>query len=263
MISIIITLAILYILMIGFFYFMQSTFLFFPQPIQQQLQLDEYTEEINIEEKDNMLLHGWLRKAPGNEKQKLIIYLGGNAEEVSHMIPRASMLEGWALLLINYPGYGKSEGKPSEKSFFLSALRIYDYAASREDIDINNIVIMGRSIGTGSAVYLAHERKAKAVILISPFESITSVARASLPFIPVGLILKHKFESKKYAPAISSPLLVFYGTEDKIIPARHSKLLVQYWKGENQLVKLKGYGHNDIFESKQLWNQTLNFLEDL
>ncbi|TVQ86595.1 MAG: alpha/beta hydrolase [Bacteroidetes bacterium] len=253
-------LGVLYGIIIIFFYLFQSHFLFFPQPFSSPVDLDQNTEEVKILSSNGNMLHGWLCHDNSNRPQKLIIYFGGNAEEVSHMLPIASMIEDRAMLLVNYPGYGKSEGRPGQESFYRAALAIYDYAAQRDDIDPNNIVLMGRSIGSGPAVYLAHERQVKSVILISPFESIRAVAQSKLPFLPVSLILNHKFPSKKYAVNIDIPLLAFYGTADNIIPPLHSKRLTEYWKGEKKLIGLPSYGHNDIFGSKQLWEEIDSFL---
>ena len=261
MTSVFIFLAVLYGIIIIFFYFFQSLLLFFPQPLSSRIELNEKTEEIKLESSDGNVLHGWLCHDNDRGPQKLIIYFGGNAEEVSHMIPLADMFEGWAMLLINYPGYGKSEGKPGQDSFFNAALAIYDFVAERDDIDNDKIVLMGRSIGSGSAVFLAHERKVSSLVLISPFESIHAVAKSKLPFLPVNLILRHKFPSKEYAANIDVPLLAIYGAADNIIPPIHSKRFAEYWKGEKKLVELSSYSHNDIFGSDQLWKEIHKFLK--
>ncbi len=254
-------LLVLYGFIIVFFYLFQSVLLFYPQPISTRVESNEKTEEIKIESSDGNILYGWLCHTSNEGPQKLIIYFGGNAEEVSHMVPMASMFEDWAMLLINYPGYGRSEGKPGQDSFYSAALAIYDYAAERDDIDNENIVLMGRSIGSGSAVYLAHERKVKSLVLISPFESILAVAKSKLPFLPVSLMLRHKFPSKKYAASINVPLVAFYGTADNIIPPIHSKKFAEYWGGEKRLIGLPSFGHNDIFASNQLWKEIDEFLK--
>jgi uncharacterized protein len=263
MTNILIAILIIYTAVFALYYFKQDSLLFFPRPVTQPVPPDEHVEEVTITTENGILLHGWLCKLPDNQSQKLVIYFGGNAEEVSHMIDKAGEFDGWALLLVNYPGYGNSEGKPGERSFFEASMAILDYAVSRDDIDPHNIVLMGRSIGTGSAVYLAHKRPAKAVILISPFESILAVAQSKSPFLPVGMILRHKFESEKYAAGIDVPLLAFYGTSDKIVPPKHTKKLAGQWKGPVSLVELHGYGHNDIFESEKLWRDIIRFLESL
>jgi uncharacterized protein len=252
-----------YAAILAFFFFAQKSMLFYPQPLTYKVQLHENLEEVSITTPENLILKGWLCKSESQKPHKLIIYFGGNAEEVSHMIPMASLFEGWALLLINYPGYGESEGKPGQKQFFEAALSIYDYAATRTDIDPENIMVMGRSIGTGVATYLASQKETKAVVLISPFGSIQSVAQQSLPFLPVGLLLRHPFRSEKYAKKIEVPLLAFYGTVDNIIPPKHTHELVDSWKGRTTLVELEGYGHNDVFESQRMWEEINWFLKAL
>jgi uncharacterized protein len=260
--TILITILLVYGVILIFFYFIQSALIFYPQPITRSVPLDEQVEEVHITTAEDLSLHGWLSKGDSQSPHKLIIYFGGNAEEVSHLIPATAMLNGWALLLVNYPGYGNSQGKPGQDSFFKTALAVYDYAKTRQDISHEHIVLLGRSIGTGSAVYLAHERAVRAVILISPFESLQPVAQSSMPFLPVGLLLRHKFPSKKYASYIEAPLLAIYGTEDRIIPPRHSKKLVEIWKGPKRLIALEGFGHNDIFESGEMWDNIRRFLDE-
>ena len=260
--TILLTILIAYGAILVFFYAIQSSLIFYPQAVPAAVSGNKQVEEVHIKTTAGEMLHGWISKGGSAPPHKLIIYFGGNAEEVSHMIPRAQTLDDWALLLVNYPGYGRSQGKPGQDSFFRAALAIYDHALSRDDIDPDHIVLMGRSIGTGSAAFLAHERPVRAVIMISPFESLQPVAQASMPFLPVGLLLQHKFPSKNYAPQIEAPLLAFYGTEDHIIPPRHSKNLAALWKGPKRLIALEGFDHNDIFESREMWDSISRFLQE-
>lgn len=256
------SLLIMYLLVVLFFYLFQSSFLFFPQGISYQVPVNEDIEEVVIPVSEGRNLHGWFSKQSNTEKHKLIIYFGGNAEEVSHLISATHFIGDYSLLLINYPGYGKSDGRPGEKSFFEAGLAIYDYAISRNDIRHDKISVMGRSIGTGTATYLASKRAVDKVILISPFESIRAVAQSKMPFLPINLLLKHRFDSKKYAQQISSPTLIFYGTNDNIIPPKHTKELAGYWKGAVKTNVLEGYNHNNIFESPEMWTEINTFLKD-
>ncbi len=261
--SLLIVIISIYLIIMILVWMAQKQLIFFPQPLAFEVPLIKNQEEVYITTAEGNILHGWLRKAQIPYRQKLIIYFGGNAEEVSHILTTAPQFNDWAYLLINYPGYGKSEGSPGKKSFYDAALAIYDYAVAREDIDATNLVVMGRSIGTGTAVYLAAHRKVSAVILISPFESLRAVAQNSMWFLPVGLLLRHNFDSKKHAKQISAPLLAFYGTQDTTIPPQHTIRLTEYWKGKHVLVPLQGYSHNDIFNSEQLWVEVATFLVEI
>lgn len=259
---IICTLIILYGIILAFFYFSQSSMLFFPQPLENY-HSDNKSEEVIIKTPNGNKLHGWFCKSEirNDTLSNLLIYFGGNAEEVSHLIPNVSSnLPEWSVLLINYPGYGLSEGKPSEKSFFDAALAIFDYGVSRQNVNPESIVLLGRSIGTGCAVYLARKRNVSGVVLVSPFESMSAVAQSKLPYLPVSLLLKHKFESIKYTQKVDVPMLAFYGTADKIVPPKHTKKLAKEWKGEVKTVQLEGYNHNNMFESENLWNEINKFL---
>jgi pimeloyl-ACP methyl ester carboxylesterase len=262
--GVVIGLLVIYILVVFLVYLFQDNFMFFPKKISataSALSNDSTIETITIKTDASEYLHGWLCKKKDYQKQKIIIYFGGNGDEVSDLVLQAKQNLDWSILLVNYPGYGNSDGKPNEISFFNSALKIYDNMVSRNDIDTNNIVIMGRSIGTGVATFLANKRKNRGVILISPFESMANVVKDKFGFIlPVNLILRSKFDSKSYASKINSPLLCIYGTNDKIIPMRHSKSLMKYWGGKVESHELNGFNHNNLIGSKEVWDCINEFL---
>ncbi|HEX9061163.1 MAG TPA: alpha/beta fold hydrolase, partial [Clostridia bacterium] len=171
-VKILIGLAALYMLSILLLFLFQDNLIFYPQKLSQTafVNIKEPTvENIELKVDKTETVRGWFCKNDPHQKQKLILYFGGNAEEVSYLVRESTEIKGWSVALTNYRGYGMSDGKPSEKDLFSDALKIYDYYANRPDIDTDHIVIMGRSLGTGIATYLASQRKAKGVILISPY----------------------------------------------------------------------------------------------
>lgn len=217
-------------------------------------------EDIELNMKDGNKIRGWFVKNSISEKSNLLIYFGANAEEVSRIIPRMAKFQNWSVVLINYRGYGNSEGIPGEQTLFSDSLEIYDYFSNREDINKNNIILMGRSIGTGVATYLAEKRNTSAVILVSPYDSLGSVVKEKCPILPVNLILKHRFDSISRAPSIKSPLLIIVGTEDKLIPVWHSIRLGEAWGGKVSFEKITGEGHNSIDDGEEYWNKINEFL---
>lgn len=219
-------------------------------------------ENIELKMKDNNILRGWLVRNLNTPKSNLLIYFGGNGEELSRTIPSMSKLEGWSVALINYRGYGMSEGSANETTLFSDSLEIFDYFAGRKDINRNNIVVMGRSIGTGVATYLAQNRKASAVILTSPYDSIVSVVQEICPIIPANLILKHKFDSLSRAPSIKQPALILVGTEDTLIRPWHSKKLKDTWGGKVSYEELPGENHNNIDDADDYWSRIREFLSE-
>ena len=168
--------AILAVVVIGFpllMYLMQDRLLFFPQPLSDARRSEiagrhPFVKEILLGA-EGKKLHAWHIKG-----EPLIMYFGGNAEEVSWMIEEAkARTPGAGWLLVSYRGYGASEGSPSEASISADALRWYDYAV--KDLAAKEIVAFGRSLGSGAAVFLAAERKITAVILVTPFDSLAGL----------------------------------------------------------------------------------------
>jgi len=178
-------------------YFLQERLIFFPQPLAEdplKANTGAAIEEVSLMTSERVRLHGWLvRAAAAPTPAPLLIYFGGNAEEVSWLAQTADRYAGWSLLMLNYRAYGRSEGKPGEAALFADALQIYDYAVSRAAA--GRVAVMGRSLGSGVAVYLATQRPIAGVILVSPYDSVESVARGVYPFLPIGLMLKHRFDS--------------------------------------------------------------------
>lgn len=220
-------------------------------------------EEISIQTGDNVSLHGWLVNSQENEASPLLIYYGGNAEEVSHMISHTHKFPGFSLLLMNYRGYGLSQGAPSEKNLKQDAELIFDAITEREDIDCTRVVVMGRSIGTGVAVHMAAERDVKGAILVTPYDSLVNVAQNSFRIYPVSWFMRNRFQSDAIALDIDVPMLALVAETDEIIPKASSLNLVDQWGGEVQMVMIEGAGHNDIFYSDVFWKSINDFLKRL
>ncbi|MCK5720652.1 MAG: alpha/beta hydrolase, partial [Thiomargarita sp.] len=206
-------------------------------------------------------LQAWYFKNNSQSPAPLIIYFGGNAEEVSSHFTDLEHFTGWSLLLVNYRGYGLSEGKPSEKVLFDDALLIYDKFAARTDIDAQKIVAFGRSLGTGIAVYLAAHRKLAGVILISPYDSVASIAQEVYPYAPISLLLNHPFRVINYANKIQIPMLALIAKNDHIIPPHHSFKLIDAWGGQVHKKVIENTDHNNIVNETEVWQQISLFLK--
>ena len=143
------------------------------------------------------------------------------------------------MLLMNYRGYGHSEGRPSEARLFGDAVRLYDWAASRAGVDARRIVGMGRSLGSGVAIYLATQRTLAGLVLATPFDSITAVAQRHYPFLPVRWLLRHPFDSLSRAEA--SPCRRSCSSPVRIrSPAAHAERLYERWPGPKQWIEFPG-----------------------
>ncbi len=237
-------------------------FIFLPQPLDdsaaQWARSQAGVEEIRIAASDGVALHGWLVK-PRVRPAPLLIYFGGNAEEVSWMIGTAAAFSGCALLLMNYRGYGLSQGKPGETTLFADARHVFDAVAKRTDLDRTRIAAIGRRRGSAVAVHLAAERPVTAVALFAPLDSKVNVGRHHYPFLPVGFVLRHRFDSLARAPAMCQPLLCLVAARDRVIPVPLSRRLFEAWGGAKEWVEF-GADHNDIHIAPGFWDALARFV---
>ncbi len=241
----------IYLIITALLYLFQNSLIFYRQPLDparvaQVNRNHPGAEEITIQTHDNEELHGWIVHRSGKKPAPLLIYFGGNAEEVSWMIEETAGLEGWSVLLMNYRGYGKSSGKPGEEYLLSDALRLYDHFAKRDYVDRKNIAVMGRSLGTAMAIYLSANRDLSKTVLVSPFGSMASIASDNFPFIPVKLLMKHQFNMLPYARKADNPMLTLVASNDNIIPARHSRELFKTWRGIKSWQVIEHTTHNTI-----------------
>lgn len=207
-----IVIMILYLCVCALLYFNQDDLLFHPQPttideIAEIIKANPDFDTLCFHMKDENRTYGFISKDTFPEKLPLVLYFGGNAEEVSHLMVYKTYFPNTVMALINYRSFGLSKGKISEKTMFSDALEVYDQLMRNPEIDPDRVIVIGRSIGTGVATYLSSQRKTSATVLITPYENMIDVAFEKYPFVPIGLLINHRFESDKYAPNISSPML--------------------------------------------------------
>ncbi len=247
-------------------YLFQDKLIFLRQPLAtdaikfiQRLHPD--AEELRIRSEDSLTLHGWFKRGAARSKAPLLIYFGGNAEEVSWMLDDFTRRAAIAVALVNYRGYGLSEGLPSESALFADSLAIYDALVARADVDASRVAVMGRSLGTGVATYLAAQRPLRAVVLVSPYDSLVQVAQSHYPLFPVSWLMRYRFDSLSRAPQIAVPMLALAGSRDTLVTPLRSRALAQSWKGTHRVELLDGVGHNDITGHAQFWPTVDAFLE--
>lgn len=245
-------------------YFAQDQLIFYrrPAPDMPPRASDLAIGEVQFKTFDGLSLRGWLAKPADAAAQRLplAIYFGGNAEEVSYMAALAGRLPGWSLLAVNYRGYGGNPGSPSERALFADALAVHDAVAGRLDVDPARIVVIGRSLGSGVAVYLAAERPLAGVVLVTPYDSLRAVAQRHYPYAPVSLLLKHTFDSLARAPGISVPMLMLAAKRDNIIPVTHAQALFSKWAGPKTWREFAEAGHNDLDADPEYWRAIASFL---
>jgi pimeloyl-ACP methyl ester carboxylesterase len=178
---------------------------------------------------------------------RAVIYLGGNAEDVTASLPLLdAAFPGHALYLLHYRGFTGSSGSPTEKALVADALALFDRVVREQA----NIVVIGRSLGSGVAVQVASRRRVTRLVLVTPFDSLQDLAAAQFPYFPVRWILRDKYASSDYAPRVTAPTLLLAAGQDEIIPAHSTRqLLARFPQGVATMRIIGGAGHNTISDS--------------
>ena len=243
-------------------WFGQEKLIFFPQPGSGTAHLPAGTETLAVTARDGTRLAGFL--VPGGaQPAPALLYFGGNAEEISWSLADRRWPRGWTVAGLNYRGYGASEGKPGERELMDDGLAAFDAIAARPDVDPRRIVVVGRSLGTGVAVHVAASRPVAGAILISPFDSLVAVGRTHYPWLPVGWLLRHRFDSGSLAAKAGVPMLAIVGAADAIIPPARSRALFEAWAGPKTWAVVPGADHNDLGSTPDFWTPIAAFLTGL
>jgi alpha-beta hydrolase superfamily lysophospholipase len=234
-------------------YFIQEIILFHPKALSKEhgFSFEQPFEEINIPFENNNLN---IVKFPTANRKGIVLFYHGNMENVEHYkkYPSIFLRNGYELWMIDYPGFGKTTGKLTEKIMNDQALLMYNLAS--KEINSDSIVIYGKSMGTGVASYVASCRDFKQLILETPYYSIPSLAKHYFPIYPVDLLIRYSFPIHDYLKKIQASITIFHGTKDEVVPYKHSKWL----KEENknlELITIENGRHDnlsdfDLFQRK-------------
>ncbi len=224
MTCIIFVIVIFYILLLIKVYVHQDSKIFNPQKAPKKIYLDIVNlEKIFFKTSDNTVLEGAFVK--NSENNPLLIYFGGNSNNALAFLNLVKDLKDFNFLVFNYRGYANSKGKPSQDKIFSDATQIYDNFAKGKDV-----YLVGRSLGSSVASYLASKRDIKGLVLITPFDSILNLAKDKYPYLPMKLILKHPFETYKYIKTVKAPVALIEVENDEVIPKKHSLNLKKHIK---------------------------------
>jgi len=191
-------------------------------------------------------------------KNSAILYFGGNAESIVRNANNfIELFPEHTIYLNNYRGYGGSSGKPTEEHLYKDSQLIFDSVC----VNHEQCSVIGRSLGTGVATYLASTRKINKMVLITPFDSIESIAQEQYPMFPLSLMLKDKYDSISRVNKINSKTLIILAEHDNVIPLKHSKLLINAFNPNLISVNvIKNTGHNNISNTSKYSELLHDFL---
>jgi len=188
---------------------------------------------------------------------KALVYFGGNAEDVAYTLPElAAAFPDRALYLLHYRGYSGSTGRPAEAALRSDARAVFRFAHERHP----DVMVVGRSLGSSLAIQLASEEPISRLVLIAPFESILSIAKRVAPFLPMGLLLRDKYESWRYAPQVTCPTLILAASHDELVPMHDTqKLFDAFQPGVATMRVIDGADHNSVSDAAEFWEALASF----
>ncbi len=203
-------------------------------------------EDVRITAEDGVRTQAWW--IPRADARGTLIAFHGNAETIGDLVRVASVwnARGAQVLLAEYRGYGNSEGRPSEQGFYRDARAAFDFVRDRDGDRPRPIIVYGRSLGAAVAARLAVDRPVDGVVMESGFASTRHMARALFPGLPVGWLLRERYEVISLMPRIRAPVLIAHSPDDEMVPLEQAQLNYEAATAPKRFIPLAG-GHNDGF----------------
>jgi fermentation-respiration switch protein FrsA (DUF1100 family) len=220
--------VVIYILVLILLLIFQRDLMYHPEEnnyFGDKLEVD--IEKVKIRTSDKINLLGWLHKKDFN-KFKTIVYFHGNAGKLENRIHKLNHFKNMDInfLIISWRGFSGNAGKPSEEGLYNDGNSAIEWLKSM-GLEEENIIIYGESLGTGIAIEIAQNKNFAGLILETPFTSMTEAAKNFYPYIPVGLLLKDKYNNDKKIKNINIPVLVMHGEADQIVPFKMGKKIYE------------------------------------
>jgi len=232
----------------GLMWATQRKLIYFPtQTVGTATAISIDSEKVTFTTDDGLTLSAWWVPATEDPNGTTIVVFHGNGGNRTDRAPLARALaqRGYGVLLMDYRGYGGNPGSPSEAGLLLDAKAAVAYAISRHDVDPDKLVYFGESLGAAVAIAVAQERPPAALILRSPFTSLTDVASVHYPYAPTAL-LRDRYLNVETIRKVDVPLLVLAGSQDTIIPIAQSREVFDAASGPKRFVTVAGTDHNDL-----------------
>ena len=231
-------------------YYLQDYILFHPVQISRKhnYQFTVPYKEVNIPYSATSTINIIQFLSTSSVKKGVVLYFHGNKKNISWYAKYAPYFtkHGYEVWMLDYPGFGKSTGVFSEQNLYNWSLVLYKLARARFEID--NIVIYGKSMGTGIASQLASIRDCRYLLLETPYYSMPSVIDNYVPIYPVNRMIHYKLPTWQYLQTVTAPVIIFQGTGDWIIPHRNARRLKPFLKPNDEFITINGGSHNDLYD---------------
>lgn len=205
-------------------------------------------EDVRIATEDGESLAAWWVPATITSPRGTVLLLHGNAGSIADRIdylPHFSAM-GYAVLMIDYRGYGGSTGKPSERGTYTDAHAAWSWLENQQGLQAGEIIVLGESLGGAVAAELAARVQPRALIMVSAFTSVPDLGAEIYPWLPVRWISRFRYDTLEYLRGYKGPVLIAHSRNDEIVPFAHGERLHAAVKGDRSLLEMHG-GHNDSF----------------
>ncbi len=205
-------------------------------------------EEYFYEPQEGIRLNALYFPSSHSKPKGFIFYLHGNATNIQRYGNFAIDFteKGFDIFMFDYRNFGKSTGKPSEAMFHADAQFMYHKIREQFNLTEQDIIIYGRSLGSGIATKLASNNNARSLILETPFYNIADVVKKRFPFIPCLSLLRYTFRTDLFLPQVASPVYIFHGTNDKVVPYDSGIKLRPFLTDPTNFITITGGKHNNL-----------------
>jgi fermentation-respiration switch protein FrsA (DUF1100 family) len=204
------------------------------------------TQDVWLTSADGTKIHGWWLP-PADPAAGAVLVAHGNGGNITHRGRMAADLNrvlGAGVLLFDYPGYGKSEGKPTEQGCYAAGDAAYHWLTDGAKVPANRVVLLGESLGGGTAVELATRHDHRALVLVFTFTSLPAVAKFHYPWLPTHALMRTRFDNLSKVGRCTRPVFVAHGTADEVVPFAHGEALFAAAKEPKAFLRLDGFTHN-------------------
>jgi len=248
------------IIFISFLFIFQSHYVYYPDRVlsADPGSIGLYFENVAFETTDRVKLSGWF--IPGESASGVILFCHGNAGNISHRLESIQIFHrlGLDVFIFDYRGYGQSDGKPTEDGTYKDAAAAWQYLTEERQVNPNQIIVFGRSLGGAVASWLAQSHTPGALILESTFTSLPDIAATLYPYLPVRPLLRFEYNTAEYLGRVNCPVLIVHSRDDEIMPFSHGWRLFEMAKEPKEFLEISGTHNEGFFTSGKHYEGGLN-----
>lgn len=248
-----------WLLLTGLIFYFQDKLLYYPDNdlLFSPADINLNFEDVYFKSEDNLDLHGWYIKH--ENPAATLLFFHGNAGNISHRLESLQIFHqlGLSVFMIDYRGYGRSNGKPTEQGTYLDALAAWNYLRQDLQLDAGEIIIFGRSLGGAIASWLAVKESPKALILESTFTSIPEMGQHLYPYLPIKWLARIHYPTIDRIENIDCPLLIIHSPDDEIVPYELGQKIFEKANQPKQFLEISGDHNQGFLITGDIYNEGL------